>query len=270
MTLLHVHLFLAPLALASAGHASEPVGEFPDAMGLIQRRASGTLPGWKVPAMWNFTNALSAKPLPAMSDPVMGNFTAALSATQAKQGWLPIPSIIPIGMLPFPVVIERKHKKGHKHHSPESEKAAAGKQDQSANQPVPKPVTVEPKMAVTGQQDRSARHQLAPHKFWQPKYDPDWQPDMITHTPHIGKPAVRKIVICEDIRSAAECATSYTTHGLRCLGWGGHHCLPLMGAKCSEITSQTVCEGGALGLKCMWNHKGCVSTSWGLWAILHR
>uniref|UniRef100_A0A7S0FDC0 Uncharacterized protein n=1 Tax=Pyrodinium bahamense TaxID=73915 RepID=A0A7S0FDC0_9DINO len=69
----------------------------------------------------------------------------------------------------------------------------------------------------------------------------------------------RHVVECERIKIEEDCSRSFEMYGLTCLGWAGDHCMPVVGAKCSDITTEAICLTGAFAhMGCIWNQKGCV------------
>mmetsp|Transcript_18856 Transcript_18856/g.53270 ORF Transcript_18856/g.53270 Transcript_18856/m.53270 type:complete len:195 (-) Transcript_18856:134-718(-) len=103
-----------------------------------------------------------------------------------------------------------------------------------------------------------SRPKLRASKFWQPKYDPDWQPGAITHHGVTKAPRARQVTKCEDIFDQAECSDSVSQHSFTCNGWGGLHCLPLQGAKCSDLVGAIYCSNSSTwGLTCAMDSKGC-------------
>eukprot|EP00416_Gambierdiscus_australes_P033150 CAMPEP_0171093626 /NCGR_PEP_ID=MMETSP0766_2-20121228/39191_1 /TAXON_ID=439317 /ORGANISM="Gambierdiscus australes, Strain CAWD 149" /LENGTH=213 /DNA_ID=CAMNT_0011552107 /DNA_START=110 /DNA_END=751 /DNA_ORIENTATION=+ len=109
-------------------------------------------------------------------------------------------------------------------------------------------------------------HSRAPTYFWKAKDDPEWRPQWwkklieendgeLPQHPALQKKTV--IGQCEDIKNEALCADSLQLYGLYCMGWGGDHCLPRSGAKCSDLTTEEVCHDNPWDMICVWSHKGC-------------
>eukprot|EP00416_Gambierdiscus_australes_P019468 CAMPEP_0171064976 /NCGR_PEP_ID=MMETSP0766_2-20121228/6590_1 /TAXON_ID=439317 /ORGANISM="Gambierdiscus australes, Strain CAWD 149" /LENGTH=133 /DNA_ID=CAMNT_0011521045 /DNA_START=59 /DNA_END=457 /DNA_ORIENTATION=+ len=83
----------------------------------------------------------------------------------------------------------------------------------------------------------------------EPAQDPNSTASSADSHPH-------KVIKCEDIFVEAECADSFNVHGVYCLGWGGEHCIPRSGAKCSDIAREDTCHDNPWGMVCVWSHKG--------------
>uniref|UniRef100_A0A7S2EYN5 Cellulase n=1 Tax=Alexandrium andersonii TaxID=327968 RepID=A0A7S2EYN5_9DINO len=124
--------------------------------------------------------------------------------------------------------------------------------------PVPFALELPLKINIGAETTRPPRPQLRSAKFWQPKYDPDWQPGATTHHGQTAAPRVLPIWKCEEIKTSSGC-TQTTPNGDTCGVWGGSHCLPGKNAKCSDVTDSTICNGNTHGMSCSWNSaKGCL------------
>mmetsp|Transcript_41238 Transcript_41238/g.95488 ORF Transcript_41238/g.95488 Transcript_41238/m.95488 type:complete len:183 (+) Transcript_41238:40-588(+) len=125
--------------------------------------------------------------------------------------------------------------------------------------PVPIPVGIWPIVVPMNETHTprvvSRKHTPKP-KFWTAKDDPAWQP---SGSGERKKKKLKHFIFqCEDIKEEKQCAQSFEELGLYCMGWGGSHCLPRSGAKCSDITEEMVCRMVTTwGMSCAWSKKGC-------------
>mmetsp|Transcript_21936 Transcript_21936/g.63246 ORF Transcript_21936/g.63246 Transcript_21936/m.63246 type:complete len:206 (+) Transcript_21936:96-713(+) len=141
----------------------------------------------------------------------------------ATEGMIPIPLPIPVGLFPVKVVLSDKTN--------------------------PRPI-----------ESRWSSHR-ARQRFWSPAYDPDWQRGA-THSTYTneqlqGAPTRKQQFVgkCEHILIPERCTNSMQIYGFQCRGWGGQHCIPVEGWKCSDFYARHLC--GNLGLSCTWTNKGC-------------
>mmetsp|Transcript_97340 Transcript_97340/g.314336 ORF Transcript_97340/g.314336 Transcript_97340/m.314336 type:complete len:214 (-) Transcript_97340:133-774(-) len=105
-----------------------------------------------------------------------------------------------------------------------------------------------------------------PSRFWAPALDPLWSKEgrpanasdgLGSWTRDSGKYGY--VGKCEHIKLADDCTNAKQQYNLDCLGWGGHHCLPMSGSKCSDIWDEAICGTSqtAFAMSCTWNQKGC-------------
>mmetsp|Transcript_80984 Transcript_80984/g.188134 ORF Transcript_80984/g.188134 Transcript_80984/m.188134 type:complete len:145 (+) Transcript_80984:58-492(+) len=85
------------------------------------------------------------------------------------------------------------------------------------------------------------------------------QPASLYGKGHLYRPGEARE--CSQIRILSQCERSQAVFGLTCRGWGGTHCVPAVGGKCSDVRQENICRHAnvRLGLACNWSSGMCKS-----------